>query len=89
MEYDTAALRQRLADLSDEKYKAFNDSLIPGGRMSFGVRKPVLDKLPMRYWPAIGRDFLRPARGSITKSGCLWQWSPQVSSADRRKSWSG
>ncbi len=40
--YSVEGLHRALAALSEEKYKAFNDSLIPGGRQSYGVRMPHL-----------------------------------------------
>ena len=40
--YSVEGLHQALAALSEEKYKSFNDSLIPGGRQSYGVRMPHL-----------------------------------------------
>ena len=40
--YTVEGLNRALAALSEEKYKTFNDSLIPGGRQSFGVRMPHL-----------------------------------------------
>lgn len=40
--YTVEGLHGALAALSEEKYKIFNDSLIPGGRQSFGVRMPHL-----------------------------------------------
>lgn len=71
MEYDTAALRQRLAGLADEKYKSFNDSLIPGGRMSFGVRKPVLDKLAHEILAGDWQGFLEACPGEYHEERML------------------
>ena len=50
---DYAALLSKLSELGDPKYKAFNESLIPGTSTAYGVRVPAL------------RDMAR----SIVKSG--------------------
>jgi len=40
--FDYAELRQSLADSAEAEYKSFNDSLVPGIGMSYGIRLPKL-----------------------------------------------
>jgi len=42
---DYSALLDRLRSLSDEKYRVFNESLIPGSGATLGVRIPMLRKI--------------------------------------------
>ena len=46
-ESDYAAILEKLTELSDPKYKAFNESLIPGTSTAYGVRVPALRELSL------------------------------------------
>lgn len=56
--YSVEGLQRALAALSEEKYKAFNDSLIPGGRQSYGVRMPHLRRMAKEIAAGEWRNFL-------------------------------
>ena len=61
MEYDlrtAEGLHQALAALSDEKYRVFNQRLIPGGRQMLGVRMPQLRALARSVTAGDWQSFL-------------------------------
>lgn len=72
MEYtqaDYTELIDRLKSLSDEKYRKFNESLLPDNRgETLGVRVPLLRKEAMKISSANWRSFL-----DFTKSSCCYE----------------
>ena len=59
---DYAALLAQLQENSDEKYRAFNESLIPGTVNTYGVRAPVLRGFAKDIRKRDWRGFLAAAR---------------------------
>lgn len=63
MAYDnTEALLERLRQMGDEKYRAFNEGLIPGGQPSLGVRVPELRAIAKEILRGDWRTFLEDSR---------------------------
>ncbi len=64
-EKDLSLLTDELRNRGDEKYKKFNDSLIPGiSESSLGVRIPDVRKIAKRIVKSDWRGFLELSRGS-------------------------
>lgn len=61
-ETEYAALLVRLAELGDEKYRAFNESLMPGTTGTYGVRVPALRAIAKEIAKADAECFLAAAR---------------------------
>ena len=59
---DYAALLARLSENSDEKYRKFNESLMPGTVNTYGVRAPVLRGFVKELLRGDWRGFLAAAR---------------------------
>lgn len=59
---DYQALLGRLAGLSDPKYKAFNESLIPGTSTAYGVRIPDMRGIAKQVIKSGPEDFLTVSR---------------------------
>lgn len=51
-------IRQRLFEMSDEKYKSFLSKLIPGELNIIGVRAPEYKKLAKKLLPSVTLDYL-------------------------------
>ena len=64
-ETEYAALLMRLAELGEEKFRAFNEKLMPGTTGTYGVRIPLLRTM------ATMQKASSPWRGTIhTKNAC-------------------
>lgn len=59
---DYNSIIQELKDNSDEDYKSFNEGLIPGGIVSYGVRVPYLRKMAQRIARDTWLSYLKMAR---------------------------
>lgn len=59
---DYRAVLEEFRELSDEKYKKFNESLIPGTETAYGVRLPALRAIAKRIVRNDPRGFLRVSR---------------------------
>ena len=59
---DYAALLSKLSELGDPKYKAFNESLIPGTSTAYGVRVPALRDMARSIVKSGPEEFLRVSR---------------------------
>ena len=59
---DMTAFRRELSDNADEKYRVFQQALIPGVTDLIGVRRPVLRKIASRIAKESGREFIRQAK---------------------------
>ena len=59
---DYAALLSKLSELGDPKYKAFNESLIPGTSTAYGVRVPALRDMARSIIKSGPEEFLRVSR---------------------------
>lgn len=58
---DMTAFRRELSENADEKYRVFQQALIPGVDDLIGVRRPVLKKMASRIAKECGREFLQQA----------------------------
>ena len=68
---DYAALLARLRDSGDEKYRAFNESLMPGTAGTYGVRAPVLQKISRELLAGDVQGFLAAARDTTHEERLL------------------
>lgn len=59
---DYQALLSQLSELSDPKYKAFNESLIPGTATAYGVRVPDMRGIARQVIRSGPQDFLAVSR---------------------------
>ena len=59
---DYAAILEKFSELSDPKYKAFNESLIPGTSTAYGVRVPALRDMARSIVKSGPEEFLRVSR---------------------------
>ena len=59
---DYAARLSKLSELGDPKYKAFNESLIPGTSTAYGVRVPALRDMARSSVKSGPEEFLRVSR---------------------------
>ena len=59
---DYAAILEKFSELSDPKYKAFNESLIPGTSTAYGVRVPAIRNIARAVIKSSPEDFLKVSR---------------------------
>lgn len=59
---DYQAVLQEFSTLSDEKYKRFNESLIPGTKTAYGVRVPEVRRLAKQIVKNDAEGFLAVSR---------------------------
>ena len=59
---DYAAILEKFSELSDPKYKAFNESLIPGTSTAYGVRVPAIRNIARAVIKSGPEDFLKVSR---------------------------
>lgn len=59
---DYAAILEKFSELSDPKYKAFNESLIPGTSTAYGVRVPAIRNIARAVIKSGSEDFLKVSR---------------------------
>lgn len=69
---DYAALLERLRAQSDEKYRVFNESLMPGTEHTLGVRVPVLRGMAKELLRGDWRGFLAQAQPASHEERLLW-----------------
>ena len=59
---DYAAILEKFSELSDPKYKAFNESLIPGTSTAYGVLVPAIRNIARAVIKSSPEDFLKVSR---------------------------
>ena len=66
---DYEAILDKLAGLGDEKYKEFNESLIPGKSTAYGVRVPALREIARHIIKNDPQNFLVASEEKISAGG--------------------
>ena len=82
-ETEYAALLMRLAELGEEKFRAFNEKLMPGTTGTYGVRIPLLRTMAKEIIKNDAKGFLAVAQDDTHEERML-----QACAARRQSVWS-
>ena len=83
----TEEIRNKLYELSEEKYREFNQKLLPGVKHVLGVRLPILRKLAKEIAKDDFRVYLAEAQAQITRDSIHEEIMVQGLLSDMRR-WS-